>query len=179
MLLTGGSSRRMGTAKAGLLLEGETLARRAARVLGAVCESVVEVGPGWTELPSVLEDPPGSGPLAALVAGADALDVHGPVLLLACDLPFVEEELLRLLIDWPGVATVVPIDAAGVAQPVCARYSAVGIERARALLATGERSLQPLVSDRGAERISGFPVRALTDVDTPETARELGLEFPR
>ena len=179
VLLTGGASRRMGTPKAALVLAGETLAVRAARVLGAVCDSVVEVGPGWTDLPSALEDPPGSGPLAALVAGADALGNAGPVLLLACDLPFVEEELLALLVHWPGSATVVPIDAAGVAQPVCARYSAVAIVRARVLLADGERSLQPLVNDPGAERVSGFPVRALTDVDTPDTARELGLELPQ
>ena len=46
ILLTGGRSRRLGVDKATLVLDGETLAQRAARRLGAVCEPVVEAGDG-------------------------------------------------------------------------------------------------------------------------------------
>ena len=88
-----------------------------------VCAPVVEVGPGYTGLQCVDEDPPGRGPLAALVVGAATVPGAGPVLLLACDLPFVTEALLRRLASWDGDGTVVPVDRDGFVQPVCARYS--------------------------------------------------------
>ena len=46
ILLTGGRSRRLGVDKATLVLDGETLAQRAARRLGAVYDPVVEAGDG-------------------------------------------------------------------------------------------------------------------------------------
>ena len=65
LLLTGGRSRRLGTEKARLVFAGETLAQRAARVLDGVCDRVVELGPGYTSWPHIVEEPPGGGPLAA------------------------------------------------------------------------------------------------------------------
>ena len=46
IVLTGGRSRRLGVDKATLVLDGETLAQRAARHLEAVCAPVVEAGDG-------------------------------------------------------------------------------------------------------------------------------------
>ena len=105
ILLTGGASRRMGVDKATIEWRGETLAARGARVLGAVCDPVVEAGPGYTNLSAVREDPPGGGPLAALLAAADTLEAP-TVVLLACDMPFVDEALLRLFASWPGEGSV-------------------------------------------------------------------------
>ena len=121
LLLTGGASSRMGTPKAGLRRDGETLADRSARLLQRVCDPVVEIGPGYTALARVDENPPGRGPLAALVAGADAVPDRVRCCLLACDLPFVSEALLARLAAWPGPDTVVPVDRDGFEQPVCAR----------------------------------------------------------
>jgi molybdopterin-guanine dinucleotide biosynthesis protein A len=53
VLLTGGRSRRLGVDKASLVLDGETLARRAARRLDAVCSPVLEAGDGVSGLPAV------------------------------------------------------------------------------------------------------------------------------
>ena len=89
----------MGADKATLIVAGEPLAARAARVLRTVCAPVIEVGAGVTELPSVREEPAGAGPLAALLAGVDALGVDGPVLVLGCDLPFVDHG--RAAAAWP------------------------------------------------------------------------------
>src|SRR5438093_7464181 len=100
LLLTGGASRRMGRDKALIEVGGQRLVDRAAAALKAVADPVLEVGPGWSALPSVREDPPGSGPLAAVAAGAGALRAaghHGPVIVLAVDMPFVTVDLLRLL----------------------------------------------------------------------------------
>jgi molybdopterin molybdotransferase len=174
VLLTGGSSRRLGTDKATLVVHGQRLADHAAAVLGAVCREIVEVGPSVTGLPVCREEPVGSGPLAALVAGAAALgpDASAGVVLLACDLPAVEAPLVELLARWPGRATVVPV-AGGRPQLVCARYGPDALRAAAVALAAGERSLRALLDrvDHDVIEPSTWegvaPTGAFADVDTP------------
>jgi molybdenum cofactor guanylyltransferase len=169
----------MAADKASIVWRGETLAARAARVLATVCGPVVEVGAGVSGLPCVREDPPGSGPLAALVAGARSLGSEGPVVLLACDLPFVEAPVLQLLTEWPGAPTVIPI-VDGRLQFVCARYGPDSLERAADALLAGEQALRILGRGAhdtlGAERWSAVgPPETFSDVDTPEDMIRLGL----
>lgn len=178
LLLTGGASSRMGVAKATLVIDGETLVDRAARVLSEVCRPVAEIGPGYSALETVVEEDPHQGPLAALVAGADALALRGPVLLLACDLPFVSAQLLARLVEWPGAGTVVPVDRDGMVQPVCARYSQDALDRARSLVAEGERSLRSLLRGAGVTLLDDADPRELVDVDTPDDASRWGIEHP-
>src|SRR5205807_1911161 len=72
LVLTGGTSSRMGRDKAALPVGGQTLAERVAGRLSGVVAPVLEVGPGRCGLPVAPEDRPGAGPLAALVAGPPA-----------------------------------------------------------------------------------------------------------
>src|SRR5712692_6470867 len=69
LLLTGGSSRRMGQPKAAIVVDGTSLADRTAALLALVSDPVIEVGPGYTNLVRVQESPAGGGPLAAVAAG--------------------------------------------------------------------------------------------------------------
>jgi len=179
VLLTGGASRRMGTDKAQLVVNGETLAARTARVLATVCDPVVEVGPGVSGLPAVREEPPGAGPLVALLAGVGALGRPHSVILLACDLPNVSPELIGLLVEWPGSGTVIPV-VDGRFQYACARYGPAAFDEARASLRHGLTSLREIAGS-DCEYVSeadwGGVASALTfaDVDTPEDLRRLGL----
>ena len=128
ILLTGGTSRRMGFDKASIRIGGVPCAARVAKVLRAVVAHAVEVGPGTSGLPAVREEPPGGGPLVAVCAGARVLEESGstrPALVVACDLPLVTESVLRTLADWPGSRSVVPM-IGGRPQPLCARWSARG-----------------------------------------------------
>jgi molybdenum cofactor guanylyltransferase len=188
LLLTGGASRRMGSDKALLEFDGQRLVDRVAAVLGAVTGPVIEVGPGWAPgLACVREDPPGSGPLAALWAGAEALRTMGDraqaVLLLAVDMPAVSVALLRLLAEWPGAHTVIPISG-GHPQPLCARYGVDALAAIPGLLSAGQRSLrsflatvenQPGAIDWVApdqwQRVAGLD--AFCDLDTPGDVRRL------
>jgi molybdopterin-guanine dinucleotide biosynthesis protein A len=185
LLLTGGASRRMGSDKALLEVDGQRLVDRAGAVLRAVADPVVEVGPGWSGLPAVREDPPGSGPLAALSAGAAALRAaghDGPVLVLAVDMPLVGVELLEFLAGRAGIATAVP-RAGGHPQPMCARYGPDVLAAVDERLAAGGRSLRDLLETLAAsgavswvEEEEWEPVagpEAFADVDTPEDLRRL------
>jgi molybdopterin-guanine dinucleotide biosynthesis protein A len=165
----------MGTDKAALVVEGRSLAERGAAALAAVCDPVLEVGPGHSGLPAVREDPPGSGPLAALGAGWAALSAAGhggPVLVLAVDMPFVTPALLRLLALRAGPPTAVPLSQ-GRAQPLCARFGPEALERVAGLLASGERSLRALlkvVEVGWVQPAEWEPVAgpgAFTDLDEP------------
>lgn len=175
----------MGSDKALLEVEGRRMVDRAAAALSAVAEPVVEVGPGWSGLPAVREDPPGSGPLAAVSAGVAALRAaghDGPVLVLAVDMPRVGVEVLRLLADRPGLATAVP-RAEGHPQVLCARYGPDTLAEADRLLAGGGKSLRQLVEGLAArgeaewvepdewESVAGRDT--FSDVDTPEDLRRV------
>jgi molybdopterin-guanine dinucleotide biosynthesis protein A len=186
ILLTGGRSRRLGVDKATLVLDGETLAARAARHLTAACTTVVEVGDGVSGLPAVREAPPGAGPLAALAAAGSWLrdrGHHGPALLLAVDLPAVDDAFLRWLRDRPGEPTTV-LRVDGRLQPVCARYGADALLAAGSLLAGGIRALHELFDVVDHDVVEADEWRVVTspdtflDVDTPADARRFGITLP-
>lgn len=183
MVLTGGRSRRMGQDKAGIDLGGQTLLERVVEAALGAAEIVV-VGPPppaglgrevrWTR-----EEPPGSGPAAAVVA---ALALVGtPVLVvLATDLPFVAG--LPAALAERAAATsadaVVPLDSAGRDQPLCAAYRTDALRAAADVLgdpagASMRSLLAPLRVDRF--RPPAATVDPTTDVDTPdELARARG-----
>jgi molybdopterin-guanine dinucleotide biosynthesis protein A len=186
ILLTGGRSRRMGVDKAGLAVDGVTLAVRAARVLVAVCDPVVEVGEGHSGLPHVRESPAGSGPLAALAAAGATLRArghHGPALLLAVDLPRVDAALLEWLRDRPGAPTAVP-EVDGHLQPACARYGPDALIAADSLVVGGVRALRALLDVVDHDVIAESEWRRVTtddafaDADTPADAARLGIVLP-
>jgi len=175
----------MGRDKADLVVAGERLADRAARVLTTVCEPVLEIGPGRSELEAVHDDEPRAGPLAALLTGAGALRARGyegPVLLLGVDLPFVDQRLLELLVRHPAVETVVPI-AGGMRQSCCARYAPDALDAAADLMEQGERAMHallsavPVVEITEAEWRAVAPPDALADLDTPEDLAHHGIDI--
>ncbi len=188
ILLTGGASRRMGFDKASMLVGGVPCAVRVAAVMRSVVAEAVEVGPGVSGLPSVLEEPARGGPLVAVGAGARALSGVGgarPALVLACDLPLVSEPLLRTLAEWPGSGSVVPI-IEGRPQPLCARWSAADLAAATGLIDAGMRSMRSLLDRPGVELVEAdrwpgaVDRRAFSDVDTPgdlEELEQLGLTW--
>jgi len=181
MLLTGGGSRRLGRDKAALVVGGVRLADRTAALLAGVADPVIEVGPGYTSLPCAREDPPGSGPLAAVAAGTAMLSrgrghpAPAAALVVATDLPRLTTGLLRLLAEHPGPGCIVPLDAGGQAQYGCARYSADALAAGQELLEAGHRSLRALLErvevtwlTTGEWTGAAGGDDALRDIDTPE-----------
>lgn len=114
IVLTGGRSARMGgRPKPQLEVGGCSLLNRALDAL-ARARRVVVVGPGG----DLCEDPPFSGPVAALAAGLGR--VTAPVVVvLAADLPFVTRSSVDALV---GKASAVALDDAGRPQYLLAAY---------------------------------------------------------
>jgi molybdopterin-guanine dinucleotide biosynthesis protein A len=173
----------MGRDKATLIAEGTTLSVRAGALLERVVDVAVEVGPGVSGLRATWEEPRGEGPLAAVAAGWDVLGGRchlGSALVLACDLPFVSEALLRLLATWDSIGSVVPV-VRGTPQPLCARWGHDDLDDAARLVHAGERSLQHLALMPGVVLLaesawSGVAEeREFADVDSPSDLRRLGL----
>lgn len=109
VLLVGGASRRFGSPKALALLDGETLAARAWRVLGEACDERIAVGKkaDGLELPFRLVDDGVEvrAPLAGVVAGLRAAR-HDVAVVLPVDCPLVDAPILRALARAGGDAAV-------------------------------------------------------------------------
>jgi molybdopterin-guanine dinucleotide biosynthesis protein A len=161
--------------KATLDFGGVGLAVRVARALTEVAYPVLAVGiEAGTGLPSV--DDPREGPLKAFVAGADALRERGhegPILLCACDIPFVEPALLSHIAgNVHGFDAAIPY-VRGREQPLAACYaqSAVGI--ARWLVADEADAMRDLMRLLNVNRLLEetwdhiAPSWSLADLDTP------------
>ena len=185
MLLTGGGSRRMGVNKATIKIDGVPAAIRVMRALSRVADPLIEVGPGLTGLQFIREEPRNAGPLAAMVAGGRCLRKlghSGSVLVVACDLPLVNEAVFRMLADWPGTTSVVPI-VDGVSNPLCARWTIDDLAAAEQLLLEGIRSVRALIERCDiafAEKRSWPPDvndAHMTDADTPDEMNGLGISW--
>lgn len=157
IVLAGGASRRMGTPKPALLVGGRSLLTTArAALVGAT--RIVVVGPGG----DVVEDPPGSGPVAALRAGL-ALVSAPVVVLLAADLPHVTAAAVEALV---AAAPAVAVDDAGRDQHLLAAYPTGALRAA----ATGSRMRE--VTEALAPRRLSLPGEPWRDVDTPAELAE-------
>jgi molybdopterin-guanine dinucleotide biosynthesis protein A len=190
MLLTGGASRRLGVDKPGLDVGEGSLAQRTAGLLRSVAAPAVEVGRGYSDLPLVADPEPGQGPLAAVAFGwaeLRRLSCSGPTLVVATDLPFLSEGLLRWLAGHPSGRSVIPFDGEQL-QPLCARYEAGDLDLVAGLYRAGARSMRDLTAAIEPLRVqpaewqaAAGHALALLDVDTPadlQRARQAGAVRP-
>ncbi|QDT56878.1 putative molybdenum cofactor guanylyltransferase [Caulifigura coniformis] len=153
IILAGGRSSRMGTAKAGLRFGGETLLERMVRVVGEVVQPVVVVVGAeqeWPAIPgvAVLQDKtPDCGPLVGLLTGLEWLQTHrlDAGFVTACDMPFLTSRVIGAIAGELGDAEVAAPRCDGRWQPLAAAYSTSLIPRIQERLAAGQRSLIGLI----------------------------------
>ncbi|HTN54535.1 MAG TPA: NTP transferase domain-containing protein [Microbacterium sp.] len=190
ILLAGGRASRMGGIdKPGLLVDGVSMRDRAiAAVRSAEAEPVIVVGPASasaaptaTGVRWVREDPPFSGPAAAVVAGlaAMAADAAEWTFLLACDLPRPDAAVAALLDGIVGRDGACLTDAAGRMQWLTGVYRTAALGAAASALPDAGRD-QPVRA-----LLSGLAITTLTDpdagardVDTWEDYDQLTKEHP-
>ena len=180
-LLAGGMSTRMGTDKAFLIFDGQTLLDRALIVMQTVCDRVTIVGDpskfAKYGAGSVIADIfPGCGPLA----GIHSALVHSVAelnLMLAVDMPFVSVELLSFLFaaaEKNAAVVTVPHVNDGL-QPLCAVYRRDFAAAAERALWAGNYKIDALFSSVSTHVIeaaelaaAGFSARNFFNVNTPQ-----------
>lgn len=181
LVLAGGRGSRMGQPKGELLFRGRSLAERAAFALRPLCGSVlIGVAPGAPNpapgFPAV-EDPlpAGRGPLAGLEA-AFAATGRADLLVLACDYPAVETDLLRAILAAarPEDDLVFPVDPKGKDHPLVGLWRRSAEPVVREALARRQHKVRALLAELAVRRLRerelpSFDLgRALLNVNVPE-----------
>ena len=171
-VLGGGASRRMGTDKAALDVDGHTMAERVAGAAGrAGAVDVVQIGGTSSHLTVVPDRWPGQGPLGGIIT-ALATSRSPWVFGGACDLPGHDGPTIGLLTAHIGQDADVIMAVTDRREPLCALWRVAG---ARGLLtaqfATGERAVHIAVA---ALRVIEVHVAtsALHNVNTPDELAE-------
>ncbi len=148
-ILAGGQSRRMGTDKSALVLDGRSFVERIARELAGVAESVTLVGKPaadrnggtvQTDVPIVPDVFPNWGALGGVHAAIANCTAEW-ALVVACDFPFVTKELFgRLASVRDNFDAVAPVQRDQIPQPLCALYRVVPcLSLAERMIKSGER----------------------------------------
>ncbi|MCE2450636.1 MAG: molybdenum cofactor guanylyltransferase [Candidatus Latescibacteria bacterium] len=148
-VLAGGQSRRMGRDKALLQLGGQTLIERVLAATHPLGYPHVIIGDpiayAHLGLPVHPDRRPGLGPLGGLHTALST--TAAPVLLLACDLPFLTPDFLRHLVNRRGPhQAIVPYTATGL-QPLCALYESSCLAAVETALDAERLSLRDLLTD--------------------------------
>ncbi len=103
-VLAGGASRRMGTDKALLELDGQTLLERAIVAVSNVADDVIIVGDRQPYhdfgVPVIRDSYPETGPIGGIATALQDAQ-HDYVLVVACDMPFLSSWLLSAMADVP------------------------------------------------------------------------------
>jgi molybdopterin-guanine dinucleotide biosynthesis protein A len=186
-VLAGGKSSRMGSDKAFVRLEDETLLAHALKVGAAVAGEVLIVGDAkkFAAFGRVVEDVYSDrGPLGG-IHGALSSSTTELNLILAVDLPFVDAKFLEYLLlraRESGAMVTVP-RAGGGLQPLCAAYQGGFADVAGESLRDGQNKIDSLferiaicVIEEDELVRAGFSVEMFRNLNTPqelEQARSL------
>ena len=190
VVLVGGESRRMGTDKASLDLNGRTMVERVIEVvrplfkelyIGAHKDASLGEASG---LPVIVDTLPGRGPALGVCAALEKATEEW-VFVVSCDLPMLSAKLIEYLATLTeGVDAVIPL-IAGRAQTTCALYSRACLVPLSERVATNDKGARSLT--RFLEETEGLRVRyvdeeelkeidssmeSFADIDTPEDLEE-------
>jgi molybdopterin-guanine dinucleotide biosynthesis protein A len=185
VVLAGGRARRFGGADKALIeIGGEPLLDRVVSALSDA-ERIVVVGPRRITPSGIVwvqEQPPGEGPVHALVAGLEHVGAE-MVAVVAVDLPFVSRDAIRRLADAAqGRDGALVIDADGRDQMMLGVYRTDALRaRLAELRQTSGASMKELIEGLDLERVedavSAFDCDTAADVlAAREKAGELGAE---
>jgi molybdopterin-guanine dinucleotide biosynthesis protein A len=175
LVLAGGASTRMKRDKAAIEYHGQSQLHWTFKLLSHVCAATfVSVRPDQREdatradLPQIVDRQPGIGPIAGISA---ALQAHPKAawLIVACDLPFLNEATLRHLIarrDPHKLATVFRSSHDGLPEPLCAIWEPLAREPVLAYLAAGKQCPRKFLIDADTLLLDLPDTRALDNVNT-------------
>ena len=174
-ILVGGASRRMGQDKAQLRLGPNTVLQRVAAELAVAAGSVTLVGARQeypeVQLPNVPDIHEEWGAMGGIHAALSAAETDW-IIVIACDLPFVTQDLFERLKSFAdespkeSIDSIVPLQADGRPQPVCALYRReTCLPEIERLVSAGEHTPRALLANVRTRYVQ-FP--ELTDLSGAE-----------
>jgi molybdopterin-guanine dinucleotide biosynthesis protein A len=177
LVLAGGASRRMGADKAALALHaGRTQLDWARQLLERHCAQVfVSIradqrdDPARSGQPVIVDQHAGAGPIAG-IAAAQAAHRQVAWLVLACDLPFVDDACITMLAAYRDGRPVVAFRSQhdGLPEPLCAIYEPASQAAVQEALASGHYCPRKLILRSGVELLEQPAAGALDNVNTPD-----------
>jgi molybdopterin-guanine dinucleotide biosynthesis protein A len=186
-VLAGGKSTRMGSDKAFLEFDGQSLLKRALALARTVSQDVHIVGEKdkFVGFAAVTEDIyRNRGPLGGIHAALS--DSNAELnLMMAVDLPLLEAAFLSYLIcrARPENHMITVPRAAGGLQPLCAVYRRGFVDVAEHALREGRNKIDPLFTERETCVVeeqellrAGFSTKMFRNLNTPEEMRKARLE---
>ena len=167
VVLAGGSSRRLGLDKALLRFGDAPLLKIVVDRITQVCDHVVvamDRPERYRELrlsaKLVADAAPGLGPISGLQSGLQACDAEH-ILVVACDLPFLNVELLRFMADLPrSYQALVPWSESRW-QPLCAIYARSCLKVVDVMVSAGGGSMHQLLEQLDVQRPDEEEMRRL------------------
>ena len=167
VVLAGGSSRRLGLDKALLRFGDAPLLKIVVDRITQVCDHVVvavDRPERYQELrlsaKLVADAAPGLGPISGLQSGLQACDAEH-ILVVACDLPFLNLALLRFMADLPrSYQALVPWSESRW-QPLCAIYARSCLKVVDVMVSAGGGSMHQLLERLDVQRPDEEEMRRL------------------
>jgi molybdopterin-guanine dinucleotide biosynthesis protein A len=180
LVLAGGESRRMGRDKATLAYRGLTQLTAAHALLGRHCvRTFVSVRqdqtaePTRAALPTIVDGPQGRGPIAG-IAAAQAAHPGVAWLVVACDLPFIDDTTLERLVAARGRHPVTAYRSThdGLPEPLCAIYEPETRGPILDAIAAGRFCPRKFVTALGVPLLAQPDPSSLDNVNTPDEYAE-------
>ncbi len=176
LVLTGGSSARMGRDKAALDYHGEAQADRAVSLLKGFCAEVFVScraeqadEPGRAGHPQIHDSHLGLGPLSGILSAQDRRP-GAAWLVLACDLPFVDQPVLEALVRGrrPFSYATAFRGHQGLPEPLCAIYEPKSRARFLQLLALDSTCPRKMLINSPVEILEPPGPRVLDNINSPD-----------
>ena len=176
LVLAGGESRRMGRDKAALDYAGRTQLEVAFERVSRHCEQAwISVraaqahDPVRAALPRIVDGTVGQGPIAG-IAAAQAEHPDAAWLVVACDLPFLDDTTLEFLVAARGRGPVTAFRSArdGLPEPLCAIYEPETREAILEFVGAGRHCPRKFILSTSAPLLELPHGAALDNVNTPE-----------
>jgi molybdopterin-guanine dinucleotide biosynthesis protein A len=185
VILAGGASSRMGSNKALMEIGGQTLIERVYTVMTAFFRDVIIVTNSpdlYAFIPcrTAADIYPGAGSLAGLHAGLSAGSTER-IFVAACDMPFLNHALIRLLCQSDeDCDAVVPVNAFGLREPLHALYARSALGAVQQAIERGDMSILHLLDRLQTRYVTHDLFRSIVgaeesfrNVNTPEEFAEV------
>lgn len=180
IILAGGQSKRMGTNKAFVRLNGKPLIDYVLDALQKVTANVM-LSTGtesfhYKNLPVVKDVYPGCGPMGGIYSALRFSETELN-LVLSCDMPFVSADLLNFLVEEATeheADVTLPVDEEGYFQPLCAVYRKSMIPCFEQAILRQELKLKRMIEKVNFKMIAientdkNYNSKAFLNMNTPE-----------